>query len=109
MRQIEKQMVAAIKERKNFKSGNTEVTMTRNEYLGTCTAIVYLHDNLIAKISFGPENVVAQFTLAGWNKNTTRSRLNALGVGVYQCNWAPYHNGKAISSTDWYTFDYEDK
>ena len=54
MRQIEKQMVAAIKARKNFKSGNTEVTMTRNEYLGTCTAIVYLHDNLIAKISFGP-------------------------------------------------------
>lgn len=109
MRQIEKQMVAAIKARKNFKSGNTEVTMTRNEYLGTCTAMVYLHDNLIAKISFGPENVVAQFTMAGWNKNTTRSRLNALGVGVSQCNRAPYHNGKAISSTGWYTFDYEDK
>ena len=109
MRQIEKQMVAAIKARKNFKSGNTEVTMTRNEYLGTCTAMVYLHDNLIAKISFRPENVVAQFTLAGWNTNTTRSRLNALCVGVYKCNRAPYHNGKAISSTDWYTFDYEDK
>ena len=109
MRQIEKQMVEAIKARKNFKSGNTEVTMTRNEYLGTCTAMVYLHDNLIAKISFGTENVVAQFTLAGWNTNTTRSRLNALGVGVSQLNWAPYHNGKAISSTDWYTFDYEDK
>ena len=109
MRQIEKQMVAAIKARKNFKSGNTEVTMTRNEYLCTCTAMVYLHDNLIAKISFGPENVVAQFTLAGWNTNTTRSRLNALGVGVSQCNWAPYHNGKAISSTGWYTFDYDDK
>ena len=109
MRKIEKKMVAAIKARKNFKSGNTEVTMTRNEYLGTCTAMVYLHDNLIAKISFGPENVVAQFTMAGWNTNTTRSRLNALGVGVYKYNWAPYHNGKAISSTDWYTFDYEDK
>lgn len=109
MRQIEKQMVAAIKARKNFKSGNTEVTMTRNEYLGTCTAMVYLHANLIAKISFGPENVVAQFTMAGWNTNTTRSRLNSLGVGVSQCNWAPYHNGKEISSTGWYTFDYEDK
>ena len=60
MRPIEKKMVAAIKERKNFKSGNTEVTMTRNEHLGTCTAMVYLYDNLIAKISFGPENVVAQ-------------------------------------------------
>ena len=109
MIQIEEQMVAAIKARKNFKSGNTEVTMTRNEYLGTCTAMVYLHDNLIAKIAFGPENAVAQFTLAGWNTNTTLSRLNALGVGVSQCNWAPYHNGKAISSTDWYTFDYKDK
>ena len=98
MRQIEEQMVAAIKARKNFKSGNTEVTMTRNEYLGTCTAMVYLHDNLIAKI-----------TLAGWNTNTTRSRLNAFGVGVSQCNWAPYHNGKDISSTDWYTFNYKDK
>ena len=109
MRKIEKQMVSAIKARKNFKSGNTKVTMTCNEYLGTCTAMVYLHDNLIAKISFGPENVEAQFTMAGWNTNTTRSRLNALGVGVSQCNWAPYHNGKAISSTGWYTFDYEYK
>ena len=109
MRQIEKQMVAAIKARKNFKSGNTEVTMTCNEHLGTCTAMVYLFDNLIAKISFGPENVVAQFTLAGWNTNTTRSRLNALGVGVSQCNMAPYHNCKAISSKGWYTFGYEDK
>ena len=109
MRKIEKQMVAAIKARKNFKSGNTEVTMTCNEYLGTCIAMVYLHDNLIAKISFGPENVEAQFTLAGWNKNTTRSRLNALGVGVSCSNLVPYHNGKAISSTGWYTIDYEYK
>ena len=109
MRQIEKQMVAAIKARKNFKSGNTEVMMTRNEYLGTCTAMVYLHANLIAKISFGQDNVVAQFTMAGWNTNTTRSRLNALSVGVSQRNWSPYHNGKAISSKDWYTFDYKDK
>lgn len=109
MRQIEKQMVAAIKARKNFKSGNTEVTMTRNEHLGTCTAMVYLFDNLIAKILFGPENVDAQFTLAGWNKNTTRSRLNALGVGVSCSNLVPYHNGKAISSTGWYTFNYDDK
>lgn len=109
MRQIEKQMVASIKARKNFKSGNTEVTITRNEYLRTCTAMVYLHGNLISKISFGPDNVVAQFTMAGWNTNTTRSRLNALGVGVSQCNWAPYHNGKAISRTGWYTFAYEDK
>ena len=54
MRKIEKQMVAAIKARKSFKSSNTEVTMTRNEYLGTCTVMVYLHDNLIAKILFGP-------------------------------------------------------
>ena len=109
MRKIEEQMVAAIKARKNFKSGNTEVKMTRNEYLCTCTAMVYLHGNIIANISFGPENVVAQFTMAGWNTNTTRSRLNAFGVGISQCNWAPYHNGKAISSKGWYTFDYEDK
>ena len=109
MRKIEEQMVAAIKARKNFKSGNTEVKMTRNEYLCTFTSMVYLHGNLIAKISFGPDNVVAQFTMAGWNTNTTRSRLNALGVGISQCNWAPYHNGKAISSKGWYTFDYEDK
>ena len=83
--------------------------MTRNEYLCTCTSMVYLHGNIIANISFGQENVVAQFTMAGWNTNTTRSRLNAFGVGISQCNWAPYHNGKAISSKGWYTFDYEDK
>ena len=83
--------------------------MTRNEYLCTCTSMVYLHGNIIANISFGQENVVAQFTMEGWNTNTTRSRLNAFGVGISQCNWAPYHNGKAISSKGWYTFDYEDK
>ena len=97
MRQIEKAMVAAVKARFNWRCSNTEVKAENG------IVKVYLHGNLIYK-----ENIagVASFTLAGWNSNTTRSRLRALGVGVRCYNYAPQMevNGEwvDISSSKWY-------
>ena len=93
MRQIEKNMLNAVRNGKSFRSGNTVVTADN-------TGIkVYLHGNCIFAIYQG----VKRFTLAGWNTVTTRSRLNALGVNVSQKNWSPVYNGVVISSYNWYT------
>ena len=92
MRQIEKEMRYALRNRENFHSSNTTVSHDNgNSY-------VYLFGNLIYKVVKGK----AYFSLAGWNRSTTRSRLNALGVNVYQRNWTPYYNGKEIKSSGFY-------
>lgn len=66
---------------------------------------VYLHGNQIYEKS----GKYAAFTLAGWNSNTTRSRLRALGVSVRCYNYAPQMevNGEwvDISSSKWYDVD----
>lgn len=70
MRKIEQALVAAIRDGRPFNSGNTA---TRYIDDGTCE--VLLHGNTIARIdALG----LAQWTLAGWNTPTTRSRVNAL-------------------------------
>ena len=99
MRKIEEAMCAAVKERRYWKSGNTEVNV-RYDYLGSVHIEVRLFDNLIWKYN-GAEDLT-EFTLAGWNTNTTRSRLNALGVGVYQKKGLPMCNGKEIGENEWY-------
>ena len=93
MRKIEKNMVQAVRSGRNFRSGNTVVTV------GETGVKVYLHGNCIFAIYQG----VKRFTLAGWNSVTTRSRLNALGVNVSQKSWAPIYKGAVISSNSWYT------
>ena len=86
MRQIEKEMRYALRNGENFHSNNTTVTHDNgNSY-------VYLFGNLIYKVVNGK----AYFSLAGWNTNTTRSRLNALGVNVSQKKGTPHYNGKPI-------------
>lgn len=86
MRQIEKQMLAALRNGRNFNGNNTTVNHENgNSY-------VYLFGNLIYKVV----NSKAYFSLAGWNTTTTRSRLNALGVNVSQRKGTPYHNEKPI-------------
>ena len=94
MRQVEKNMLQAVRAGKNFKCGNTEV---KNGVFGE--VFVYLHGNCIYRIIDG----VREFTLSGWNTVTTRSRLNALGVNVSQKNWEPIYNGTVINSYNWYT------
>jgi hypothetical protein len=81
MRKIEQQMIAAIREGKDWKNGNTKV-ITIND-----VSWVYLHDNHIATVY---EDSVEVFD-GGWQSNTTKSRLNAIcnafciaGEGVFQ-------------------------
>ena len=82
MRLIERQMIDAIKQGKDWKKDNTEV-ITIND-----CSWVYLHHNHIASIN----NDSVEIYDGGWQSNTTKSRLNAIinglcdGVnqGVYQ-------------------------
>lgn len=88
-------MVNALRNGYNFNGSNTQVEHSNgNSY-------VYLFGNLIYKVVKGK----AYFSLCGWNSNTTRSRLNALGVNVTSKNFTPYHNGKPISANGFHTVD----
>lgn len=75
-RKIENQMVAAIRAGKTFKSGNTEVLQPANG-----ATEVRLHGNPILR--YVP-TVGWEWSLAGWNTPTTRSRINA---AVRSLNW----------------------
>ena len=92
MRKIEEAMCAAVKEHKNWNCKNTRVECEDN------TVRVFLHGNQIYKVVDG----VKRFTLAGWNTVTTRSRLNALGVGVHTRNYEPTYKGQIIRIGAWY-------
>ena len=72
MRKIESQMIQAIRNQKDWRSGNTQVETTDG------VSKVYLHNNLIATItSYG----VRLFD-GGWQTVTTKSRLNAIINGL---------------------------
>ncbi len=82
MRKIESQMIDAVKNNINWKSGNTEV-----QFVGDDVSIVYLHGNKIAQI----DDTSMTIFDGGWQSATTKSRLNALcqefciaGEGVFQ-------------------------
>lgn len=89
-------MRAAVEACFNLHCSNTQVNVNDNK------VEVYFHGNLIYK----KQGRVASFTLAGWNSNTTRSRLRALGVSVRCRNNTPQMevNGKWIDirSNEWY-------
>lgn len=68
MRKIEREMIDAVRERRTWHGRNTAVIAYRNGVQVT------LHGNVIATVLPG----AAEWTLAGWNTPTTRSRINAL-------------------------------
>ena len=74
MRKIEALMIAAVKSHKAWKSGNTEVTLSAKDGLPN----VYLHGNLIASVT---KNGLL-INDCGWQTVTTKSRLNALFLGL---------------------------
>ena len=88
MRVIEKNMNAAIRNGKDFRSGNTSVTHSINAD-GISEAIIKLHGNHIGTVT----NDALLLFDGGWQSNTTKSRLNALlfefsyGMRVFQKNW----------------------
>src|SRR5574337_2158291 len=79
MRKIEQQMIQAIRNQTNWKSGNTKVEVSRTQ----CD--VRLHGHLIASVfnlviatKDSPHCVV--FDHCGYSTVTTRSRLNAVAT-----------------------------
>lgn len=92
-RKIEDAMIQAIKARRNWASGNTQV-----QAMCDGTVMVFLHSHQIAQIG----NDTAHWTLAGWNTATTRSRINAMarafGWRGVSCRGAlPYATGSAVA------------
>lgn len=89
MRKIEKDMLRAIRNRKNWRCENTEVVVTDE------TVNVYLHENRIVR--YWPASMMLDMTLCGWPTVTTRSRLNAiteaaLGYRMWsQCGGQQYY------------------
>ncbi len=73
MRKIEQQMIAAVLAGRDWQSANTAVRTEGGNVLVT------LHGNTIARCTTG----VWEWTLAGWNTPTTRSRINALARAFY--------------------------
>jgi hypothetical protein len=89
MRKIEKQIIAAIKDNKDLKVANSQVISCSN------VSDVYLHGHLIARIG---ETWMELFD-AGYQTNTTKSRLNALlhafgmdGEYIFQKNFQWFIN-----------------
>jgi len=84
MRKIESQMIAAVQNNQDWKSGNTQVITIEG------VSFIYLHGNQIATID---DDSMTIFD-GGWQTVTTKSRLNALcdafcidGEGVFQKNY----------------------
>ena len=105
MRQIERDMLSAIKLGKCWRKANTEVYTNDNN-----ASLVYLHGNHIATVTY---NKVSVFD-GGWQTNTTKSRLNAIinslcdgtRCGVYQKNyeWFITDNNETVEFEHGYTF-----
>lgn len=77
MRKIEQEMCAAISSNKNWSKANTRVEIVNYMDAAGDAAIkanVYLHNNHIATVS----RELVEITDAGWQSNTTKTRLNSL-------------------------------
>lgn len=79
MRKIEKAMLSAITEQRNWKLDNTEV-VKNSDGMG-----VFLFGNHIATVR-GKNVEVNKDTVSNWPTNTTLSRLWALGVSIQRIN-----------------------
>lgn len=70
MRKIETLMIDAIRDRRDWQSGNTSVDQTDHG------AVVRLFGNVIARVEHEESRVF--ITDAGWQTATTKSRINAI-------------------------------
>ena len=90
MRKIERQMLQAIVDDKDWSKDNTRVES------GFHYANVYLFDNKIAE--YNRTDMTLKVNNCGYTTNTTKARLNALidfvfgglGNGIFQHNWNWY-------------------
>lgn len=93
MRKIEKDMLQAIKDRRNWQSGNTRVSAEHGPDGTVCR--VWLHGNLIAVVGKTGTAYHAR-TVSKWPTATTRSRLRALGIDATIRNGIMHINGLAV-------------
>jgi hypothetical protein len=93
MRQIEKDMLAAIDRGAIFKQSNTYAHPVVGGYE------VWLYQSLIAK----HDGMQWRFNLCGYNTPTTRSRLNALGAGVRTIAGVPHVMGRPVPLAGWWS------
>jgi 2-oxoglutarate dehydrogenase complex dehydrogenase (E1) component-like enzyme len=97
MRLIEKEMLSAINNGRNWSKANTRVSV--NTVDGTTYTKVYLHDHLIACTGMWKGSLAVETckdTLREWPTRTTMSRLRALGVAVCTRKGEVMLNGVAL-------------
>ena len=92
MRLIEKEMLSAINNGRNWSKDNTRVTPVES----TGGADVFLHGHHIATVQRNGLALVMVNTLRNWPTRTTMSRLRALGVDVCTRKGQVLLNGAAI-------------
>ena len=96
MRKIERLMINAVKDCKDWRLDNTEVLYSPSRKV----SCVYLHKNLIATISKDEVEIYD----GGWQSVTTKSRLNAIINGL--CDG--YNQSVYQKKHVWYIQDDED-
>tara|TARA_R100001082_G_scaffold13648_1_gene7021 strand:- start:1705 stop:2067 length:363 start_codon:yes stop_codon:yes gene_type:complete len=119
MRQIERQMIQAITNRKTWSNSNTRVVLWAGSPITTDPdhnkeeMRIYLHGNHIA--SYNTKNMSLEVNNCGWLTRTTKSRLNAIiqfvegGLaGIYQKRgqWylkRPNQSDVAMNDNAWLT------
>jgi hypothetical protein len=102
-RKIEREMVAAVLNGRDYRNANTRVTHANDR------AYVYLHGHNIAQVFDGYLTI----NDCGYQTVTTKSRLNALlhgldaEAGIYQKAYVWYLAGAKgtteVDSKEWYT------
>ena len=102
MRKIEEQMIAAIREKRNWTHGKNAkgyhaMQVIYDRAQGEFFIDVYLHANHIASVDPSTGEVTPNLhTFRAYPTATTRSRLRALGVDASIKNFAPQINGEYI-------------
>ena len=102
MRKIESQLCEAIR---NFRTLHKDNTAFVKDSWNKGKWTLLLHGNAIASFDQNSKHptIPTYVSLAGWNSNTTRSRLNALdGVNIHNKNFIPYLNGREIDVDGWW-------
>ena len=95
MHKIDEQVRAAFLTGSNVKLSNTQIEDN----------MLFLHGNKIAHLH---DNGFIYITLAGWNTQTTRARINAIlprGYVLKSKNGQPLLNGIEINASEWYRVD----
>lgn len=98
-RKIEDQILDALRAKRNFWGGNTEITVSDKGNMQ-----VSLHGSPIVRIEKDAKDIF--ISLAKWNTNTTRARINLVlshyGISrVANVKNAPFIAGVAIPTSGW--------